>query len=615
MSRTTALLIVIPLGIILAAALLLPRLLDKEKVLDLAARALHKQTGMTLTVAGEVELDLLPGVGVSLEEVSLNIPGEQQSSLQLRSLSIGMQLLPLLTGRAEVESLSLEGLHTRIQQSEPTDAADTAELTDQQLDEFYETRRRELAAADRDAGADALLAAPLALNVQQLRLTDARVELINSEGATETVIELPHMEVKGLNLAARPIDIRATIVVPETRPLEIALEGSVRIDQNRQLLELDRLDLTVDGATARELKLQTSGDVNIARQTADLQIALASGDTQGDGKLRYASFESPQIDTVLRLNRLDPALLALAGPEAAGNDSGTDGAGNSGDEPLPLAAIRLIDTRAELAVEQAMFGAHSIRAMELKLRAVDGVINIEALTGELHQGQLELQGVFDGKHNRARLTTTGSLVGLDIATALAAAEADPSLSGTANLTWQLTSRGRTGNELVAALKGPVKLTTQQVVLKDLGIEGMLCQAVALTNQEALTASFPNSSSFQTLSIDIKLADGKASLRPLQADLPNIALKGTGEYDLLSRDFDTSFKAKLAPGLEELDRACRVSKRLIAIEWPVDCVGNTASDPARWCRVDTEEVIEDLATNEVMDKLQKKAGKLLDKLFN
>jgi uncharacterized protein involved in outer membrane biogenesis len=615
MSRTTVLLIVIPLTVILAAALLLPRLLDKEKILDLAAGALHEQTGMTLRVAGAVELDLLPGVGVSLQEVSLTMPGEQQSSLQLRSLSIGMQLLPLLAGKAEVDSLSLDGLHTRIQQGEQADAVDATELTDQQLDEFYETRRRELAAADQAAGAEVILAAPLALNVQQLRLTDATIELINSAGAVETVIELPNLEVSGLNLAARPVDIRASILVPGERPLKLALDGSVRIDQHRQLLGLDRLELTVDGAVAGEIKLQASGDVDIARQIADLQIALASGATHGDGKLRYASFESPQIDTRLRFNRLDPALLALAGPEAATVDTGTDSTGTSGDKPLPLEAIRLIDTRAELAVEQAVFGAHSIQGMDLKLRALDGVINIEALTGELHGGRLELQAVFDGKHNRASLDTTGSLAGLDLATALAAVAAEPSLTGTATLDWQLTSRGRTGNELVAALKGPVKLGTEQVVLNAVGIEGMLCRAVALTNQEALTTNFPNSSSFQTLSVDIKLADGKARLRPLRADLPNIALTGTGVYDLVSRDFDASFKAKLAPGLEELDRACRVSKRLIAIEWPVDCVGNTATDPAKWCRVDTEEVIEDLATNEVMRNLQKKAGKLFDKLFN
>jgi AsmA protein len=612
MSRNTILLIVITVGLLLAGALLLPRLLDKEKILDLAAARLHEQTGMTLTVAGEVELDLLPGVGVSLEEVSLIMPGEQPSRLQLDKLLIGVRLWPLLAGRAEVDTLSLDGLHTRIQQARQADTVVADKLTDQQLDAFYEKRRRDRATA---AGAEALLALPLALDVRQLRLTDASLELISADGSEQRVIELPSLEVSGLNLAARPLGVQARVLVPGERPLELILDGSLRIDQDRQWLGLDRLELTVSGAGTGELRLQASGEVNITRQIADLKLTVTSGDTRGNGDLRYARFESPQIDSRFEFNRLDPALLSLAGPGAASAATSNEKDKASGDEPLPLASIRRIDTRAELAVAQAVIGAHTIDGMELKLRALDGVIDIETLTGELHGGRLELQAVFDGAHNRATLDTRGSLTGLDIARALAAMNAAPRLTGTANLEWQLTSRGRTANELVVALQGPVKLTTGQVVLQELGVEHLLCQAVALTNKEVLTASFPDSTSFRTLSADIEVADGKARLRPLHAELTQIAVEGTGDFDLLRRDFDTRFAARLSPGLEQLDPACRLSKRLLDIEWPVDCKGSIAGDPADWCRADTEAVLEELATNEVLRKFKKKAGKWMDKLFD
>jgi len=203
---------------------------------------------------------------------------------------------------------------------------------------------------------------------------------------------------------------------------------------------------------------------------------------------------------------------------------------------------------------------------------------------------------------------------MDIATALAAMESEPLLSGSANLDWNLNSKGRTVNELIAALQGPVKLRTEQVVLQDMSVEHMLCQAVALTNQEALTATFPDNTSFQTLSADVQLADGKAQLRPLRAELPQVALKGSGAFDLLSQDFKATVKASLSPELEQLDRACRVSKRLTAIDWPVNCKGNVSTDPAKWCSVDTEEILEDLAKSEGKRKLEKEAGKLLKKLF-
>ena len=86
-------------------------------------------------------------------------------------------------------------------------------------------------------------------------------------------------------------------------------------------------------------------------------------------------------------------------------------------------------------------------------------------------------------------------------------------------------------------------------------------------------------------------------------------------DLETQNFDSLFKARLAPELEELDHACRISKRLTAIDWPVICKGNTATDSASLCSVDTAKIVQDLTISEGREKLEKKAGKLLNKLFN
>ncbi|MEZ5504173.1 MAG: hypothetical protein R3E50_16510 [Halioglobus sp.] len=59
----------------------------------------------------------------------------------------------------------------------------------------------------------------------------------------------------------------------------------------------------------------------------------------------------------------------------------------------------------------------------------------------------------------------------------------------------------------------------------------------------------------------------------------------------------------------------MSKRLTAIDWPIHCAGKVGSEPDQWCRVDTASILQDLTVNEGKEKLQQKAGKLLDKLFN
>ncbi|MCB1733493.1 MAG: AsmA family protein, partial [Halieaceae bacterium] len=74
------------------ALLVLPLLVDKEKIVDLAAAMLREQTGATLAIGGDIGLRLFPGVGVSLEDVSLTMPEERQPAMRVRSLQLGLQL-------------------------------------------------------------------------------------------------------------------------------------------------------------------------------------------------------------------------------------------------------------------------------------------------------------------------------------------------------------------------------------------------------------------------------------------------------------------------------------------------------------------------------------------
>ncbi len=611
MTRTKALLIVAPLALSLLVLLLLPLLIDKEKILDLASATIKEQTGATLVVGGDIGLQLFPRIGVTLADVSLTMPEERQAGLQIKSLELGLQLLPLFSGRIEIASLKLDGLTSRIPAQEKQDKVDTGKMSDQELDAFYAQRRKIQAEAGSAAGSQAALALPLALNVKTLKLTNSTVELLNTGGAAPTVIELRDVEANDLNLDARPIGLQARVRLPGEPPIELTLRGTVRVDQQRQVVVLDTVELEIAGATAQPITLQAQGEADLNRQLADLQVVLQIAQARGEGKLRYAGFESPLIDADLHFNLLDPALLALAGPEAAA-DAGNAPVG--GEDPLPLAGLRNIDTRADLTIDKALLGGHAIDKLELTVRAVDGVIHISSLTGVVHGGQLAMEGTFNARHNTATLATTGTLAGLDIADTLAATAVAPVATGKASLDWHLASSGRTQNELLAALNGPIRLETAEVTLQDIGIEGMLCQAVALTNQEALTATFPTSTRFQALAADIQLAQGKALLNPLRAELAQLSLRGAGAYELISRDFRATFKARLSPELETLDHACRVSKRLTAIDWPVDCAGNANGEPGKWCKVDTEEIIKDLGKHEVQRKIEKKAGKLLDKLF-
>ena len=609
MKRSSALLIVAPMALAVVALLLLPLLVDKARVLELATSMLKEQTGATLEVGGDIGLKLLPRIGVSLKDVSLAMPGEAEPSMRVQSLQLGLQLVPLLSGDVAIDWLELGGLDYRLAAGKQGDKVDTSVLSDAQLDAYYAQRRREKAKSAQAAG---VLAIPLALEVATLKVSDSRLQLENADGGEPTIVELQRLKASDINLEARPISLTADIRLAGEQAVELGIQASVLVDQAQQLVTIEKLALNASGATAQKVQLRARGTADLDRQTADLELRVQIGDTRGEGSLVYAAQESPAIDADMHFDRFDPAIFALAGPEA------TSAAADSpagGDDPLPLAALRDIDTRATLVIDEALLAGHTVQALQIQLRALEGVVEVLSLTGEVYGGQLAAGATFNGRHNTATLETRGEVRDLDIAAALAGAGTKPLATGQASLDWELQGAGRTGNELVQALTGPITLQTSQVVLRDIGVEQLLCEAVALTNRETLSASFAGDTRFQALEANVQLADGTATLRALRADLDHIKLTGSGSYTLLDGEFDTTFKARLSPELESVDRACRVSKRLTAIDWPLDCSGNIDGEPGKWCKVDTAAIVKDLSVNEAQRKIEKKAGKLLDKLFN
>ena len=123
------------LFLVVAAALLVPLVLDEDKLLAMASDTLQEETGATLTVAGDRELSLFPVLGVSLQEAALTMPGAEEPGLRARSLSIGVRMMPLLTGTVKIDSIELDGLSLKtVSTAEKTPAVDTSKMSDEELD-------------------------------------------------------------------------------------------------------------------------------------------------------------------------------------------------------------------------------------------------------------------------------------------------------------------------------------------------------------------------------------------------------------------------------------------------------------------------------------------------
>ena len=602
------LIILVVLALVAVAGLLL---VDRERLVAVASERLEAETGARLTVQGDVALSLFPRLSLALDDATLETP-DGGPVLRAGNLGIGLAVLPLLRGSVEIDRLFLEDAElTRV--ADPTEARaaavdTTVGLSNAELDALYAARR---AARGVDAGGAEALAAPLALDVGELSLRDIRLRTVDPDGETLSLAHLKHFTAEGVNTAGRETPLQLLLSVPggaDEPPLEIAAAGRLNTDLDAGRIALPALSVTLTGLTTEPLEVSLSGDADLRRETGDFRVSLAVADTRGEGTVRFAQSESPMIDARLELNRFTPALFALAGPEAAAEAP-------AGPGQLPYDALRAMDTAARLDIDEVQLGPHRLTGVSASLRAVEGTVTLSDVSGEIHGGKIGLSATLDAHYAPATLESRGAVSELALGSALEALDSPVAGSGTASLTWDVNSRGDDSEALIQALTGPVTLRTDAVTVREVAVQQAFCQVVALANGAHLSQPFPADTAFDALEADIALGGGRARLERLAATVPGIALAGRGDLALLTGDFTATIGGRLQPALTEFDPACAVDERLLALTFPVACAGNLDGEPKDWCALDAEAVIEDALKNEARKKLEKKAGKLLNKLFD
>ena len=92
-----------------AAAVLLPHILDPDKYRDEIAKLLYDKSGLQLDIQGPINWSIFPWVGLSLENIS--VTGAHNDQLgQLGVAQVSVKLLPLLSERVEMQTVRLKGL-------------------------------------------------------------------------------------------------------------------------------------------------------------------------------------------------------------------------------------------------------------------------------------------------------------------------------------------------------------------------------------------------------------------------------------------------------------------------------------------------------------------------
>ena len=627
-------------AIAVLAMFLVPMFIDEQALLDLAQEQVQTQAGGELIVEGDAELSFFPRFGLRLEETTLNLPAQteydQDINATITELDVGLSLLPLLGGNIDIGTIVIAGVTADITEPQALPPAPEPRpiMSDREWEKrgeiIRQTKEEERQRQLNEGGG----VSGIAILAEAIQIEDITVIQRTRDGELSNEIRIAALTLTDVNTRNEPVQLEGALTVlgdGSTTPLDIALDGAIRIASDFSKIEIQDLQTEVIGALTKPVQSALNGTFVMAPAKADftLSASLPGGDVTG--QLVWSALESPEVKLDISTARLDvdqiqpapqPVSTATASapnseappsPAPAGTESGS-----GAPVPLPVGPLQDLDLEMRVAAEELIAAGQSITDAQVYMRVRDGVADVEYVRGVLHQGQLDTRVTLNARRPVVEAEVEGGLKGVNMDLLLASMGNTDAASGRIELDWDFETEGVSADDLMAALDGDLSASGQDLVLQKVSVQGLICSAVALVNKIPPITGLPTNTPITDLSLAVDFDEGMGDIEKLRFSTPGVELKGSGDIDLGSMDFGFRMEGQVNNDIMEVSPLCVIDQRYAGVDWPVDCAGNLASESGAACEVDVASIAEQILKNEaqqqMQDAIEEKAGSFIKKLF-
>jgi len=550
-------------------------------------------------------------------------------------VEVGLSLLPLLSGNVDVGTIIIAGITADI--TEPQALPPAPEPMPSMSDREWEQRgklirrtkaqerQRQLDEGGRFSG--------IGILAEAIRIDDVTVRIRSWEGDLTNHIVVKTLSLADVNTQDKPMRLDGAVTVlgdGSAVPLEITLDGSIRLASDLSRLQLDQLQTTVEGALTEPVTNTLSGNFTMTPAKADFAIdaRLPGGDVSG--QLVWSPLESPEIKLDITTERLDvdqihPATSAQTSAiasDAASNETATApkpvAGSTSVPAPLPVGPLRDLDLALRVAADHLIVSGQSIKTAQVSMVVRDGVTDIDYVRGVLHEGQLDTRITLNARRPIVEADIKGGLKGVNMDSLLASMGNTDAATGRIELAWDLDTEGASSNDLLTGLNGDLSAEGQDLVFNKIAVQGLVCTAVAAVNKIPPISGLPTNTPISELRMALDFDDGAGDIEALRFATPGVVMKGSGDIALDTLDYRFRLEGQVNNDIMEVSPQCVIDQRYAGVDWPVDCQGNLSSESGAACQIDIASVAEQILKNEAQQQLQdvieEKAGAFMKKLF-
>ena len=387
-----------------------------------------------------------------------------------------------------------------------------------------------------------------------------------------------------------------------------------------------------DGETLKRFEL-TSKLSGSAKHLKLDELQLGLDQTKASGQLEVADFSRQALRLNLKLDQLNldrylPAKKADSASAARQQQvkealakAGTAGTSELPAAPnqqawseknlLPVDSLKSLDLQADIDAKQLTLRQLPLEAVQIKLQAQHGILQLSELRGELYQGQFDSEASIDLNPAIPQWQIRKQLQRLPVDKVFSALGEKPPVRGLLDFTTQLSAQGNSEKALIDSLDGKADFELLDGALLDANLEQQVCRGIATLNQKSLSGSHGGQDTpFHSLKGSLIFNDGVAHNPDLVANIPGVSVAGKGDLDLRVLGLDYRVGVTLEGDKSEMpDPACQVNERYVGIQWPLLCRGPLELG-AKACRLDKDglgKIAAKLAGDRLNQKIEEKLG--------
>jgi len=389
-------------------------------------------------------------------------------------------------------------------------------------------------------------------------------------------------------------------------------EGSLNKFEIVTRVAANPTSVTLDGMTLKLDDSTITGRVaveDIARQSLRLQL---KADTFNADRYRPAPSEERKGASAARKAEVEGGeAQALAGAGTTPLPEQPSKAAWSDAKLLPLERMRKLDVDADLTFGQLTVQKLLIQNAALKTSALDGIVKVDSLRGDLYNGNFEVKGNLDVRPEVPLASVQTRIAKVPVERFIQAQGEAPPLRGLLTLNSDLTGKGNSEKALIDSLNGTAGFALNDGVLVNANLEQQLCRGIATLNRKSLSGEPRGKDTpFKQLNGNLIFRNGVASNPDLKVRTPGLTVNGDGDIDLRVLGMNYRVGIIIEGDKSDMpDPACEVNPRFVGIEWPVQCRGPLELG-AKACRLDNEglgKVAAKLAGDRIGDKIDEKLG--------